>query len=658
MAKQESPLADHEDTDQELKRTTIFAAVAVVCLLITGTVHWVGSPGEIEEFGRVGETFYPKFIDPTEATALEVFTVNSKDARAMQFRVEQKENGRWVIPSHHDYPADAKEQLAKTAASILGIKRGAMVTRWKADHAKYGVVNPKQTTITVSDVEGIGKRLILEGKGGDVLADFVVGNRVEDSTNQYYVRHPDEEEVYITDLDIDLTTKFADWIDTDLFDIQSVDIVNIELNDYTIDEINGTISKSELTIVHRDKSADPWKMDDLIEEKDEVNTDAVNDTLNAIRDLKIAGVRPKQKGLTPELRIDRTALKSQRDFGRLQNDLLNRGFILQPGPDGDPNRLLLIARDGEMKVATDDGLVYAMFFGRVFTGSDEELEIGFGNGEEAQESKTDSADNSTSEQDEAVTTETDQAEADQDGSDEDGSDEDGSDEDGSDEDGSDEDDEQKSKSKPGRYVFVRVFFDKRFLGEDIVEPTEPEQPAELKDAPPSVEGEDDPLEEIRDKYSDDQVAYQADKRSHEEYLEKIKDGLKKADELNLRFVEWYYVISGEEYDKLKLDRADYIREKTSEDDEEVSADGAAPGLSIPGNLIPGGVELPVPPSSESDSVTEPSTDASDPVQPEVKPAPESNPPTGPEKPAGPTEDDPDPAAVDKTPTKPGENDPQ
>ena len=25
------------------------------------------------------------------------------------------ENGQWVIPSHHDYPADAEEQLADTA---------------------------------------------------------------------------------------------------------------------------------------------------------------------------------------------------------------------------------------------------------------------------------------------------------------------------------------------------------------------------------------------------------------------------------------------------------------------------------------------------------------------------------------------------------------
>ncbi len=628
MERQESPSAD-QVASQELRRTMIFALVAAVCLGITGMVHWLGSPDEIEEFGKVGQIFYPKFEDPTLATALEVFTWSAKDARPQQFRVEQQENGRWVIPSRHDYPADAKEQLAKTAASILGIKRGAMVTRWSTDHKKYGVVDPKQDSITVSDVEGIGSRIILEGEDGDLLADFIVGNSVEDSPNEYYVRHPDEEEVYMTNLDIDLTTKFSDWIDDDLFDVQSTNIVNVAINDYTIDEIQGAISKSELTTIHRDKSADPWKMEGLIEEKDEVNSDSMRDTLDAIRDLKIVGVRPKQKGLTPELRLDRAALKSQSDFARMQNDLLSRGFVLQPGPGGDQNNLQLIAREGEMQVATDDGLVYAMFFGRVFTGSQKELEIGFGDNSTNEESGDDKAKEETEKTEES--------------SDNDDSTSDNADTDQTDVDEENGDDEEESSTKPGRYVFVRVFFDKTFLGEEIIEPTEPEMPAELKDAPAPVEGEEDPLKEVRDAYSDAQVAYQTGKRSHEDYVEKIKDGLKKSEELNRRFAEWYYVISGEEYDKLNLARADYIREKSSDDAEPATPDGASPGFSIPGSVVPGGVELPIPPPAEPDGLN-----LDGPVQPDVKPVPSTD--TG--DPAGPTKPI-TPQPTGDVPPKPG-----
>ncbi|MFP6675577.1 MAG: hypothetical protein VB878_10920, partial [Pirellulaceae bacterium] len=365
----------------------------------------------------------------------------------------------------------------------------------------------------------------------------------------------------------------------------------------------------------------------LIEEKDEVNSDSMRDTLDAIRDLKIIGVRPKQKGLTPELRLDRAALKSQSDFARMQNDLLSRGFVLQPGPGSDQNNLQLIAREGEMQVATDDGLVYAMFFGRVFTGSQKELEIGFvdsGSTEESgddkteeEKEKTESGDNDDSASDNA---ETDQTEADEDSG----------------------DDEEESSTKPGRYVFVRVFFDKSFLGVEIIEPTEPEMPAELKDAPAPVEGEEDPLKAIRDAHSDAQVAYQTGKRSHEDYIAKIKDGLKKSEELNRRFAEWYYVISGEEYDKLNLARADYIREKSSDDAEPATPDGASPGFSIPGSVIPGGVELPIPPPAEPDGLN-----PDGPVQPGVIPAPSTDPgvPAGPTKPITPQPGD--------VPPKPG-----
>ena len=81
---------------------------------------------------------------------------------------------------------------------------------------RYGVVNPKTKSVDVEEVEGIGKRLTLRGKDDSVLVDLIIGKKVEDQDGSYYVRHPDEDEVYITELDIDLSTKFTDWIDSDL----------------------------------------------------------------------------------------------------------------------------------------------------------------------------------------------------------------------------------------------------------------------------------------------------------------------------------------------------------------------------------------------------------------------------------------------------------
>lgn len=545
----------------------MFVAGAVACLAITGIIEWSSRPAAIEEFGRVGEEFYPEFTDPTAASSLEVYAFDSESVTPLDFRVEQLENGRWVIPSRHGYPADAEDQLSKTAASVIGIRRGAMVTRWPADHAQFGVVNPRQDTLNVGDVEGVGKRIVLRGQDDAVLADYIIGNPVEGETGDYHVRHPDEEEVYIATLDIDLSTKFSDWIETDLLNVEAWDMTEVTVNDYSFDEIQGQVTKRDVSVLKRNTSSDPWTLDGINEESEEVDTDAMRETVDAIADLKIVGVRPKQKGLTPDLALDRESLSSQRDVDRLQQDLLTRGFLLQQGEGGGTDKLRLIAREGELYAATNEGLVYRLHFGRAFTGSQEELEFGL---------SADDGDEGEDADDEAA---------------------------------SEEADDTTTSGKPGRYVFVRVEFDKQYLGEEPVKPVEPQEPAELAAAEDaaeessdeegadeeaagdsteeSTEGEDaaeeDPLEEIRKKYEEDKLKYEADLKEYErksdEFQEKVQDGEEKAEELNRRFAEWYYVIPGESFDKLRLSRGDLVKAKTAEEDEAAGTEAARDAAS-------------------------------------------------------------------------------
>ena len=592
--------------DPELKTTGGFIMAAVVSLAITGALAIANRPAPIKEFGKVGQEFYPDFADPTRAISLEVYAFDKDDVKPLDFRVKRLNNGRWVIPSHHDYPADAEDQLAKTAASIIGIKRGAMVTRWEADHSRYGVVNPKQDALNVDEVEGVGKRIMLRGETYNVLADYIIGNKVDGSTDEYYVRHPEEDEVYIAKLDIDLSTKFTDWIETDLLDVDSWDVREVVANNYSFDELKGQITNREVTVLSRKTSSDDWKLDGLNKEIEEVKKNAVREMVNAIGDLKIAGVRSKQKGLTPELQLDREALSGQKDVHRLQADLLARGFLLQPGDNGDQAHLKLLAREGELKTATEDGLVYQLHFGRVFTGSQEELETGFSSkhGEEAD----------TTDRNDAASQVASVSVSEADGKSE-------SDEtDVSDATESSDEAEEKEKTntnKPGRYVFVRVDFDEKYLGEEPVKPTEPEKPAELIEAEASKEqgpqpaeageetsdepaeaedaasdngdetnassnadgdetdtegeAEEDPLTEIRKEYEDAKKKYDDDLKDYESKVEdrkkKMEDGKEKAEELNRRFADWYYVIPGNSFDKLKFARADLVKEKEAKDEE-------------------------------------------------------------------------------------------
>ncbi|MGM0486239.1 MAG: hypothetical protein ACQESR_05690 [Planctomycetota bacterium] len=722
------------DKSPDSRRTLTFVAVAGVCLVITGIIEWSSRPANIEEFGRLGEKFYPEFTDPTRATSLEVYAIDTENVRPLEFRVEQLPNGRWVIPSHHNYPADAEEQLAKTAASIIGVERDAMVTRWEADHAELKVVNPKQEAFQAGDVEGVGKRIILRGENDAVLADYIIGKEADAGgqaeEDQYYVRRPDEDEVYIARLNIDLSTRFVDWVDTELLDVEAMDIREITVNDYSFDEMRGQVTNREISTLTRDGSADPWGMKELEDETKEVDEEALRETVNAVAGLEMVGVRPKQKGLTPDLKLDRDALKSQDDLNRLQSDLMAKGFLLQPRESGDPDDLRLLAREGEMALGASDGLYYQLHFGRTFTGSQEELEIGLSSsdGEDDDEDATSGKDAGS---EEAGSEDTKKADSETDGDSEEG----------------DEEDAESDSGKPGRYVFLRVEFDKRYVDEPV-KPEEPEEPAELNqaaeskeedtdqtkknatpkepankendsdesdgqsddasdepsdDEPPadSDEASDEPSDdespddsdEASDEPSDDEPPAESDEASDEpsddespdesdeasdepsddespdesdeasddesdsdsdaesdeasaeesgesdgdpesdeesskkedtakteealakaraeyqeamqeyeaklkqyeselkEYNEKIENGKEKAEELNRRFADWYYVIPGESYDKLRLSRADLIKEKGEDEEEEA---GGAP-KKMPGGLPGGGMMPKMPP---------------------------------------------------------------
>ena len=594
-------------------RTMAFVGVAVGCLAITGLFDAMNRPAAIEEFGKMGQEFYPEFTDPTTATSLTVSVIDPEEVKPLQFSVKQSDDtGQWVIPSHHDYPADAADQLAKTASSIIGIKRGAMISRWESDHAKYGVVDPETDSVSIDQIEGIGKRITIGGPNEATLASYIVGKKNEDSTNQYFVRHPDEAETYIAELDINLTTKFGDWVNTDLLEITDGDIVRLDLNDYSFDEIQGTITGNIESVLSRDSSSADWELEGMDAETEQVKTTAVTETLTALTSLEIAGVRPKQAGLTPDLQIDRAALRSQGDFDRLSRDLLSRGFLLQPNREN-KELLELISREGEMFVGASDGLLYRLYFGRAFTGSNEDLEIGL------------SSDSTEEEGEEAPSDEEAAGDSAED---------------------KEEGEEETPSGKPGRYVFVRVNFDATLLGDVLTKPEEPQEPAEIQElkekiaaaaeeaateeteeATPesetdgsteeksteeetadeedtqeqdeedsseqeaeAVESDEEKLARLQEEFTAAQAAYQTELAAFEEYQQKIEDGTEKAVELNRRFAKWYYVIPGESYDKLSLDRDNIVEPKQDETSED-PAGGAGlnvpPGLNVPGLNIPG-----------------------------------------------------------------------
>lgn len=440
----------------DAKRTLTFVVLAAISLGAATYSQFRSQPQQSAEYERLGQEFYPDFQDPALATSLKVVVYNEETATVKPFTVELKD-GRWRIPSHHNYPADGKDRLAKTAASIIGITRDGLQSRRESDHATYGVLAPDSDDST--ELKGRGQRITLTDAGGNVMADYIIGKKIEGETDMYYVRAPKEKETYRVRLKIDLSTKFGDWIEPDLLKLERDSLNDIIVDKYSIAEQGGrlAIANREISELTRKTYSDPWVLKGLTDDSQEVNPDVMRDMVSNLDDLKIVGVRPKPQGIKPDLSLEPSVARNPLAVQALQADLESRGFLIGPDPkvkDG----IKLYSNEGELLAGTNEGVRYELHFGEIFAGTEFEIEVGFADGEKKDESKAD---------DEA-------AKADE----------------TKDVGGEKKPEEQKNgnqktddKSKRSRYLFVTTSFDEKLIGDEPVKPIEPAKPAGLEEKP-------------------------------------------------------------------------------------------------------------------------------------------------------------------------------
>lgn len=515
----------------ESQRTLFFVVAASVCSIAA----WFGGPSGPKpstEITGVGDLFYPDFKDADAAKSMEVINYNPDTASVRPFAIVQDKSGLWRIPYAHNYPADGKERLAKTATSMIGIKRESYAGRREAEHAEYGVLDPKADA--AADLKGIGNRIILKDGDGKVLADYIIGKEVKGRTGMHYIRRPDEKLTYIAKIDIPVSTKFSDWIEADLLKIDAARLNSITINTDTVDLNQGALIEGETNQLSRKSATDNWSLPGIDDTKEELNQEEIRKLVSSLDELKIVGVRRKPAAL----------IKGQLDQ-ITQLDLQTKGFY--PQPTRKPGGVRLVPKDGNVVAVTDQGVAYELKFGEIFSGSDEEVEVGFASKEEGKDEKKEKK-------------------------------------------------EDPKSSQKSRYLMVTVYFDADGLGPKPTAPTKPEEPSEV------VPAEDDPADASAPtntapdpkavhaaalaKYEADQKKYEADLKA---YQTKIKDGEKLVKELNARFAEWYYVVSGNSFENLRQGRKTLVKDKTAQ------ATPADPASQFPGSQFPGlppGLKLP------------------------------------------------------------------
>lgn len=336
------------------RKTATFGGVALALLLLT----WVTAPRITmpEVFADRGEVLFPEFTDPNAAASLEVIQFDAQNATVRPFKVQNR-NGRWTIPSQHDYPTDAKDRLATTAAAIIALRRDDFASDTAADHERSGVLDPLDTTLPT--LTGRGTRLIVRGAQDQVLADVIVGNPVENSPGFRYVRQPGQRRVYTSNIgDLKVSTAFGDWIERDLLQAAPLEIDAVNIRNYSLDRTTGQITPGDTILLQKGADGD-WTINGR-SANEELNLNAVDGLLRSLSALTIAGVLPKPEGITATLRneIASTTLSAQD-----MQDLARKGFYLASNGQ-------LVSNRGEMVVRTNRGIFYTLRFGDIAPGTE------------------------------------------------------------------------------------------------------------------------------------------------------------------------------------------------------------------------------------------------------------------------------------------------
>ena len=352
----------------ELKKTLIYVGVAIVLAVVALASRPRQPEFVIQE--KVGKALFDDFQDPTEAASLEVVRFDESLGELHTFSVAKESGtGRWVIPSHSNYPADAENQMRDAATSLIGLNVLDIASEQEGDHKDFGVVEPDKEKLKVGD-EGIGLKVAISNQKGKPLARLIIGGKVKGSEDQRFVRVVGQNPVYVAKIDPQkLSTKFEDWIEKDLLKLNSWDIQQIKLKDYSVVQTNrGAMLDRRFDVSLTYNNDDyKWKLDEMttyrdnkatpgkLGEAEELNTDRINDLKNALDELKIVDVRRKPKGLGANLKADQSFMKNQENV----ESLVERGFYI------DPNGLDLWAANGDMQVAMKDGVEYVLRFGNI-----------------------------------------------------------------------------------------------------------------------------------------------------------------------------------------------------------------------------------------------------------------------------------------------------
>ena len=593
----------------ENAKTITFVVVGLLAIVVGLATRPSSADLDVETLE--GQNLTKHFENAEEAKQLRIVRFDEDTATLREFEVAEQD-GLWTIPSKSGYPADAARQMAEAATSLMDRKILQVASRSAGEHEQFGVIDPLSPKLEPGQ-KGVGTRVTMSDMNNEPLADLIIGKAVKDAQGQRYVREAGRDIVYIIEIDRSkLSTSFEDWIEKDLLKLNSWDLQQVAVKDYSAELVpvmtrDGRFGvqptwdpRAEMTLAYNDTEAkwgavklrafDPKQGENgayiefQLGEDEELNEESLNGLKNALDDLQIVDVVRKPQGLSEDLKAGEDFMNNREAL----QDLMSKGFTPAATSDGAAEEI--ISSDGEVIATMKNGTEYVLRFGNL-------TNVGSGG------------------QDNEPAAEAEAAAA-------------------------------KSKDRDvNRYLFAMARFNESAVKQpelqQLPEPPAKEEAkaaegAEPKDepaaegdeaadesqqssdapapenAPATEEGEaveetetnntaDEKKEadtekekELEQIIAERKRIEQENQRKLDEYQETLKKGRENVKDLNLRFGDWYFVVDDEVFQKVRLSRDDVVKkkEKPKAEGEATPTEGATSESGAPGTAVPGLPEIP------------------------------------------------------------------
>jgi hypothetical protein len=520
----------------ENKKTITFLAAAIVAVAITTFT----SPTKRDPSAKpnlMGQSLFESF-DPRSVTGIEIIEVDEEDIQSKSIEVTQTEKG-WFIrrPGKADYPANADNQLKDVASILFDLRIIDQAGEGAGEHAKFGVLDPSKADATES---GIGRLIHLKNNSGSNLASLIIGEEVEGLPSTYFVRKPEQNAVFRVEVRNarDVSSKFVDWVEQDFLDLDKWKIRQVTLDNYDVNLAQGQINRASDPFVLNFADS-KWSLaGSPLKDNEELDKEVLDALKDALDDLEIIDVERKPDILVKNLEQGSEFFSNLRDANNqaVVQSLQQKGFYTIAAKDAAGQTVpKVVSNKGEVLVGMESGVEYVLRFGEIYRGPEED-------------------ENSTGD---------------------------------------------------SRYIYAFARVNESLLAppelEQIPSPkgakgpegdkgpiakpgsppdfTPPTAPPSITPPPPPTEAKGKKAKVVAtDKNSSSKVnAQQAKKnaeqdaevarikasnaRKQKDYDDKVAKARQRASELNQDLAGWYYVISNDVYEKIRLDRSSFVKNK-------------------------------------------------------------------------------------------------